>query len=89
MLNESSATERASAQGILSLNTSMGQLIGGALVGAVAASFGGGFNGYATAFLAVGVVMLIMTALTLGLKNRAAEQETARRNQAAVVALRA
>ncbi len=88
MLNESSATERASAQGILTLNTSMGQLIGGALVGAVAASFGGGQSGYATAFLVVGIVMLALTALTLGLKNRAAEIDTARRNQPAVAAPR-
>jgi len=84
MLNESPASERASAQGILTLFTSTGQLVGGALVGAVAASFGGGITGYATAFLAVGLVMLIMTTLTLGLKSRAAEIETAQRNQPAV-----
>lgn len=82
MLNEAPASERASAQGILTLNTSMGQLVGGALVGAVAASFGGGTSGYATAFLAVGLVMLAMTLLTLGLKSRAAELETAQRNRA-------
>ena len=89
MLNESPASERAAAQGVMSLETSMGQLIGGALVGAVAASFGGGIIGYATAFLAVGVVMLIMAAATLGLKNRAAELETAQRNQAVAGAQRA
>lgn len=80
MLNESRASERASAQGILTVFTSMGQLIGGALVGAVAASFGGGLSGYATAFAAVGIVMLVMTFITLGLKKRSAELETARRN---------
>jgi EmrB/QacA subfamily drug resistance transporter len=85
MLNESPASERAAAQGIMSLETSMGQLIGGALVGAVAASFGGGLVGYATAFLAVGIVMLVMTVMTLGLKNRAAELETAQRNQPAAI----
>ena len=89
MLNESPASERAAAQGVMSLETSMGQLIGGALVGAVAASFGGGIIGYATAFLAVGVVMLIMAAMTLGLKNRGAELETAQRNQAVAGAQRA
>lgn len=54
------------------------------MVGAVAASFGGGVNGYTAAFLAVGSVMLAMTALTLALKNRAAELDTARQNHATV-----
>lgn len=86
MLNEAPMSERASAQGLLTLFTSMGQLIGGALVGAVAASLGGGISGYSTAFAVVGVVMLIMTVLTIGLKNRADEIATARENHAAVTA---
>jgi MFS family permease len=84
MLNEAPASERASAQAVLTLFTSTGQLVGGAMVGAVAASFGGGVNGYTAAFLAVGSVMLAMTALTLALKNRAAELDTARQNHATV-----
>jgi MFS family permease len=83
MLNEAQASERASAQGILTLHTSVGQLVGGAMVGAVAASFGGGVNGYTAAFLTVGVVMVLMTALTLALKRRAEELATARANHAA------
>ena len=86
MLNEAPMSERASAQGLLTLFTSMGQLIGGALVGAVAASLGGGIPGYSDAFAVVGVVMLIMTVLTIGLKNRADEIATARENHAAVTA---
>lgn len=82
MLNETPSAERASAQGVLALNTSIGQLAGGALVGAVAASFGGGMAGYTTAFLVVGIVMAVMVALTLGLKGRAAELETAKQNHA-------
>jgi MFS family permease len=82
MLNETPSAERASAQGVLALNTSIGQLAGGALVGAVAASFGGGMTGYTTAFLVVGIVMAVMVALTLGLKGRAAELETAKQNHA-------
>ena len=89
MLNESPASERASAQGIMTLNTSMGQLLGGAVVGAVAASLGGGVSGYTTAFLVVGLVMLVMTLLTAGLKSRTAELETAQRNHAVVGAQRA
>ncbi len=89
MLNEAPSSERASAQGILTLHTSMGQLAGGAMVGAVAASFGGGVNGYTAAFLTVGVVMLLMTALTLALKGRAEELATARQNHAATSSQRA
>jgi MFS family permease len=80
MLNEAPASERASAQGILTLNTSIGQLVGGALVGAVAASLGGGVSGYAAAFLAAGTVMLALSVLTLAMKRRAEELLTARRN---------
>ena len=82
MLNETPSSERASAQGLLALNTSGGQLVGGAMVGAVAASFGGGMNGYTTAFLVVGMVTAAMVLLTLGLKNRAAELDTAKQNHA-------
>ncbi len=84
MLNEAPTSERAAAQGILTLFTSMGQVAGGALVGAMAASFGGGLTGYASAFFAVGIIMVGMTALTLGLKNRAAELATAQENHMAM-----
>lgn len=83
MLSEASAAERAAGQGILALNTSVGQLIGGALVGAVAASFAGGMSGYVTAFLAVGIVMVVAVGITFGLKGRAAERATAQQHQAA------
>ena len=89
MLNETPSSERASAQGVLALNTSVGQLVGGALVGAVAASFGGGLNGYTTAFLAVGVVVAAMAVLTFTLKGRAEELETAKQNHAPTETARA
>ena len=56
---------------------------GGALVGAVAASFGGGINGYTTAFLAVAIVLIVMVTLTLGLKGQVAERAAAKQNHAA------
>jgi EmrB/QacA subfamily drug resistance transporter len=83
MLNEAPVSERAAAQGLLTLHTSIGQLVGGAMVGAVAASFGGGVRGYAQAFLTVGLVMAVLSVLTLRLKGRAEELTTARANQAA------
>jgi EmrB/QacA subfamily drug resistance transporter len=83
MLNEAPVAERAAAQGIISLETSLGQLIGGALVGAIAASRGGGIVGFSAAFLAVGLVYWLLIAAGVGLKGRAAELETLRRNEAA------
>jgi len=83
MLNEAPPAERASAQSILTLSSSIGQMIGGAMVGAVAASYGGGVSGYAAAFMAVGIVMLLLTLAALGLKSRAAELATVRSNESA------
>jgi EmrB/QacA subfamily drug resistance transporter len=84
MLNEAPTSERASAQGILTLFTSVGQMIGGAMVGATAASLGGSVRGFASAFLVVGVTALVLTFVTLSLKSQAEERATAKRNQAAI-----
>jgi MFS family permease len=86
MLNEAPAADRAAAQGALSLFTSVGQLMGGALVGALAASTGGGVTGYQSAYLFVGVVALLLTVLSLGLKRQAEEMATARRHGSSVKA---
>jgi EmrB/QacA subfamily drug resistance transporter len=80
MLNEASAADRTSAQGLISLSTSVGQLTSSALVGAVAASMGGGVQGYGTAYLVIGIVAGIMVVLTLGLKSRHQEQLTVESN---------
>ncbi|MGQ9491771.1 MAG: MFS transporter [Anaerolineae bacterium] len=73
MLNEAPAADRAAAQGVITLFTSIGQLFSSALVGAVAASRGGGVAGYSTAFLVVGAVLLLLTVAAFGLKDRCAE----------------
>ena len=74
MLAETGSRDRAAAQGLLSVVSSVGRLLGAALVGAVAASMGGGRVGYQAAF--VGLVMLavfnLLTAMTL--KSRATER---------------
>jgi MFS family permease len=80
MLNEASAADRTSAQGLISLSTSVGQLTSSARVGAVAASMGGGVKGYGTAYMVIGVVAGIMVVLTLGLKNRQQEKNTVEKN---------
>ncbi len=73
-INESPEADRASAQGVVTIFTSTGQLVGAALVGAVAASVGGGLVGYTTAFLVLGAVMVVLLALAMLLKSRAQER---------------
>jgi MFS family permease len=82
MLNEAPAAERGSAQAILTIFTSIGQLVGGATAGAVAASRGGGVAGYTASFLVIGAIMLLLAIAALWLKSRAEELATAQRNTA-------
>ena len=86
MLNEAPRPQRAAAQAALALSTRVGQLVGGALVGAVAASHGGGTAGYQQAFLGVGVITLVCFFAAFGLKNRTAELATVQRNEAQAAA---
>ena len=78
VLNEAPAEDRGAAQGVLTVFTGVGQLISGALVGAVAASGGGGVQGYSSAYLVVAAVAVVLTLLAFGLKGRAAEWRRAR-----------
>jgi EmrB/QacA subfamily drug resistance transporter len=73
MLNEAPPEDRAAAQGAVTVFTGVGQLLSGALVGAVAASGGGGMSGYMLAYLVCAGVAAVLAALALGLKGRAAE----------------
>lgn len=82
MLNEAPAADRTAAQGAITLFTSIGQLISGAAVGAVAASQGGGVAGYSAAYLVIGGIAIALTLLALGLKGHAAELATVQRHAA-------
>lgn len=81
MLNEASAEDRTSAQGLITLFTSVGQLASSALIGAVAASMGGGIKGYGTAYMVIGIIAGIMVLLTLRLKNHQQELATVQQSQ--------
>ena len=70
MLNESEPSERSVAQGVAAIFTSMGQLLGSALVGAVAESTGE----YTSAFLAIGISAILLIFVALGLNNQAIEK---------------
>ena len=76
-LNEAKVSERSVAQGVISIFTSSGQMLGGALIGAIAASRTqtmGAAAGYSLAFLIMGVICLILVGIAFMLKNRDAEQ---------------
>lgn len=81
MLNEAAPADRSVAQGAVALFGSIGQLLGSALVGAVADSQGGGVFGYSSAFLVTGAFGVVLVVLAMGLKNRSAEQETVRSHE--------
>jgi MFS family permease len=73
MLNEAPPAQRGAAQGVLTLFTSIGQLLGAAAVGAIVASYGGAATGYNAAFRALGIFMLLLAGASFGLKMRGAE----------------
>ncbi len=78
-LNETTAAERSAAQGLVNTFTSVGQLLGSAVVGAVAASATVPGDGYREAFAMIaglGVVWLVAAAF---LKSRADEAKPAAR----------
>jgi MFS family permease len=84
MINEAPEQERAAAQGVITIFGSVGQLMSAAMVGAVAASAGGGQAGYLNAYLAIGLISLVLVLATLGLKGRSAEMPGLRQPMAAV-----
>lgn len=69
MLSESPANKRAAGQALININSSVGQLVGGALIGAVIASQTG-IKGYQSAYILIGFVAIIMLLLTIGLKKQ-------------------
>lgn len=80
-LNEVAPSERSAAQGVVAVFTSIGQLTGSAVVGAVAASSGGGMAGYRAAFVVISIIGMLLFWLAFGLKTRQAERSTARQIQ--------
>lgn len=73
MLNEAPPTQRGAVQGILTLFTSTGQLLGAAAVGAIVASRQGSMEGYHTAYDMIGIFMLLLAAISFALKSRKSE----------------
>ena len=65
ILENSLPGERGTAQGLLSNFTSMGRLVGAALVGSIAASAGSGAVGYQAAFIVMTVFGVTMVAMAI------------------------
>jgi MFS family permease len=77
LLNEAEPGERAAAQALLTVFMAVGQLLGAAIVGSVAASLGGGTVGYQSAFLTLGIMTICLIFLAFALKSRTAERQAA------------
>jgi EmrB/QacA subfamily drug resistance transporter len=76
MLNESLPSEKAASQGALRLFTGIGQLMGSALVGAIASAGISQASGLENAFMMVGVMSAVLLIASFWLKSRARELET-------------
>lgn len=79
MLSESPPKERASGQALININSSVGQLIGGAFIGTVIASQTG-LSGYETAYLLIAFVGIVILGLAFGLKSRKEQLKTTKSN---------
>jgi MFS family permease len=77
VLTEAGPDQRTAGQGLLSVMLAVGQLMGAALVGAVATSHGGGAVGYQLGFIVVGIIVSVATLVASALKSRAAERAAA------------
>jgi MFS family permease len=67
-LDEAAPAVRGAAQGLVNISTSVGTLLSAAAIAALADLRGGGASGFATAYLAVAALMLVMLAIALGLR---------------------
>ncbi len=68
-LDEAPTAVRGAAQGLVNICTSVGTLLSAAAIGALADLRGGGAEGFATAYIAVAVLMGAMLLVALGLRD--------------------
>jgi len=85
MLNEAKPSERSVAQGIANVFISVGQLLGSATVGALAASGTNPILGYSSGYRFIGIIGVGLVILTIFLKSQKSEKETVLSNQANIV----
>jgi len=75
VLNEVKPEDRGSAQGIVSIFVSIGQLTGAAFIGAVTASHAHTIAGYKTSFMVLMVISIVLLVLSLLLKSKKQEEQ--------------
>lgn len=80
VLTEAKPYERGAGQAIVNMLSSAGQLIGGALIGGIIASFSG-ILGYKISLIIASIVALIAFSFTLKLKSRDEQIATIKSNQ--------
>ena len=80
VLSEAKPTERGAGQAIVNMLSSTGQLIGGALIGGVIASFSG-ILGYKISLILAAIVAFVAFLFTLKLKSRDEQMATMKSNQ--------
>ena len=80
VLSEAKPTERGAGQAIVNMLSSAGQLIGGALIGGIIASFSG-ILGYKISLILAAIVAFIAFLFTLKLKSRDEQMATMKSNQ--------
>jgi MFS family permease len=74
-LNEVSASERATSQGMMTIFISTGQIVGSVLIGVIAAG-GDKMEGFHHAFLFLTFLTLILIGTSFALKSRSQELAT-------------
>lgn len=80
VLTEAKPHERGTGQAIVNMLSSVGQLIGGALIGGIIASFSG-IMGYKISLILAAIVAFIAFLFTLKLKSRDEQMTTMKTNQ--------
>ncbi|MCQ8905483.1 MAG: MFS transporter [Methanothermobacter sp.] len=80
MLSETPPEKRASGQALINIVSSAGQLVGGALIGGIIGSMGGGIMGYRFSFLFLVAVAVSIFLLSTNLKGRSEQLETMKKN---------
>lgn len=77
VLNETPLEQRGSSQAVITLARSIGQMLGGVMIGAVIAAFKHGLDGFHVAYLVIGVLVLLGTLSAFGLKPQQRERRDA------------
>ncbi len=79
LLNETSSSERASSQAVITIFISTGQIINATIIGAIIGAFGNPVSGYSNSFGFLAVISAILLILSFRLKKREAEISAATR----------